>query len=132
MTGRTASVTDPRVLLPRGVHRDRLEGVWKQGVFFYVGKLGKHDEGQGVGPLDTVSSVKKGHTGGHVNDTVGEEKFQYSVWVGNEKDEGSLAWMVSVNDLRFLHHLLGQKGRTNKSDRELKTLTEEGRAAYLL
>ena len=25
-----------------------------------------------------------------------------------------------------------EKGRSNKSDRELKTLTEEGRSAYLL
>jgi len=66
------------------------------------------------------------------HDTVGEEKFQYSVWVGSEQDEGSLSWMVSVNDLRLLHRLLGKKGRTNKSDRELKTLTEEGRSAYLL
>jgi hypothetical protein len=28
------------------------------------------NEGQGVGPLTTVSSVEKGHTVGHVNDTV--------------------------------------------------------------
>ena len=56
-------------------------------------------------------------------DTVGEDKFQYSVLVGSEQDEGSLAWMVPVNDFRLLHRLLGQKARVNKLDRELKTLT---------
>jgi hypothetical protein len=48
--------------------------------------------------------------------------------VGSEQDEGSLTWMVPVNDFRPLHRLLGKKARVNKSDRELKALTEEGRA----
>jgi hypothetical protein len=63
------------------------------------------------------------HTYQH--DTVGEEKFQYSVMLGNEQDKGSLAWMVPVNDFKLLHHLLTK----NKSDRELKTLTVESRAS---
>jgi len=68
------------------------------------------------------------------HDTVGEEKFQYSVLVGSERDEReghhpSLAWMVPVNDFSLLHRLLGKKPRTNKSDRKLKTLTVESRAS---
>jgi hypothetical protein len=65
----------------------------------------------------------------HHHDTDGEGKFQYSVLVGSEQNEGSLAWMVSVNDFRVLHRLLGKKTRANKPDRELKSLTEEGRAS---
>ena len=63
------------------------------------------------------------------HDTVGEEKFQYSVMLGSEQDKGSLVWMVPVNDFRLLHRLLGKKARANKSDRELKTLTVESRAS---
>jgi hypothetical protein len=63
------------------------------------------------------------------HDTVGEEKFQYSVLVGSEQDEGSLAWMVPVDDFRLLHRLLGKEARANKSDRELKTLTVESRSS---
>jgi hypothetical protein len=63
------------------------------------------------------------------HDTDGEEKFQYSVKVASEQDESSSAWMVSVNDVRLLYHLLGKKARANKSDREFNTLTEEGRAS---
>ena len=65
----------------------------------------------------------------HQHDTAEEEKFQYSVMVGSEQDEGSLAWMVPVNDFKLLHRLLGKKARANKSDRESKTLTAESRAS---
>ena len=63
------------------------------------------------------------------HDTIGEEKFQYSVMVGSEQDRGSLAWLVPVNDFKLLHRLLGKKARASKSDRELKILTEESRAS---
>jgi hypothetical protein len=68
------------------------------------------------------------------HDTVGEEKFQYSVLVGSEQDEReghhpSLAWLVPVNDFALLHRILSKKSRTNKSDRKLKTLTVESRAS---
>ena len=49
--------------------------------------------------------------------------------MGNEQDEGSLAWLVPVNDFRLLHYLLDKKARAKKSDRELKTLTDEDRAS---
>ncbi len=126
----------------------------KQGSCFYVGELGAHDQGQGVGPLATVSSVKRDIPAGTLmtmfggvtledrtqrvayesftrmhadqHNTDGEEKFQYSVSVGSEQDEGSLSWMVPVNDFRLLDRLIGKKANANKSDRELKTLTEEG------
>ena len=67
------------------------------------------------------------HTYQH--DTAGEEKFQYSVMVGSEQDKGSLAWLVPVNDFKLLHRLLDKKARSNKVDRELKTLTAESRAS---
>ena len=51
------------------------------------------------------------HTYQH--DTAGEEKFQYSVIVGSEQDEGSLAWMVPVNDFKLLHRLLDKTKQTN-------------------
>jgi hypothetical protein len=34
-----------------------------------------------------------------------------------------------MNDFKLLHHLLDKKDRTNKSDRELKTLTSESRSS---
>ena len=61
---------------------------------------------------EAYESFTKIHAYQH--DTVGEEKFQYSVWVGSEQDEGSLAWMVSVNDFRLLHRLLGKKARPTR------------------
>jgi hypothetical protein len=67
------------------------------------------------------------HTFQH--DTIGEEKFQYSVMVGSEQDKGSLVWMVPVNDFKLLHRLLGKKARASKSDRELKTLTVESQGS---
>ena len=63
------------------------------------------------------------------HDTTGEEKFQYSVMVGSEQDRSNLAWLVPVNDFKLLHRLLAKKGRASKSDRELKTLTEESKAS---
>jgi hypothetical protein len=79
---------------------------------------------------EVYESFTKMHDYHH--DTEGEEKFQYSVRVVNEQDEGSLSWMVPVNDFRLLNHLLGKKARSNKSDRKLKTLTEEGRTSMVL
>jgi hypothetical protein len=66
----TTRVADPGVLLPRGMHRVRQRGVWKQGAGLFDRKLGAHDEGPGVGPLATESSGKKGHTGRDANDTL--------------------------------------------------------------
>ena len=76
---------------------------------------------------ESYDSFTKIHA--HQHDTDVEEKFQCSVLVGSEQNEGSLSWMVPVNDFRLLHRLLVKKTRANKPDRELKSLTEEGRAS---
>ena len=63
------------------------------------------------------------------HDTDGEEKFQYSVIVDSEELDGSLVWLVPKNYTPLLHRLLSKKTRATKTVKELKTLTEEGRAS---
>ncbi len=49
---------------------------------------------------EAYESFTRIHTLQH--DTDGEEKFQYPVLVDSEQDQGSLSWMVPVNDFRLL------------------------------
>jgi Rieske Fe-S protein len=45
------------------------------------------------------------------HETVGEEKFQYSVMVGSEQLGGSLAWLVPTNDFGLLYRLLDKSSK---------------------